>query len=60
MSGEGIRERQVSLWRALYNLKIWTSSLIKGLKTGIFVAAIELILLFNREAWTITAAHTNA
>ncbi len=54
-----IKERKVSAWRALHNLKnIWTSNLSRVLKTWIFVAAIETILLYSCEAWTLTARLT--
>ena len=34
--------------------------LTRGLKTRIFVAAIETILLYSCEAWTLTAALTKS
>ncbi len=50
-----IMERKASAWRALNDLKkIWISSLPKGLKTWIFVAAIDAVLLYSCEAWTLT------
>ncbi len=56
-----IKERKASAWRALNNLrKIWTSNLSSGLKTRIFIAAIETILLYSCEAWTLTAALTKS
>ena len=40
----GIKEGKESAWRALNILKkIWTSNLSRGLKTHIFVTAIETL-----------------
>ncbi len=53
------KERKASACRALNNLrKIWTSNLSRALKTRIFIAAIETILLYSCEAWTRTTALT--
>lgn len=42
-------------WEALnYTRKIWTSNLSRGLKKRIFVAAIEAILLYGCETWTLS------
>ena len=56
-----IKEKKASAWRALNSLrKIWTSNLSRELKTRIFVAAIETILLYSCEAWTLPAALTKS
>ena len=57
----GIRERKASAWRALNNLRmIWTSNLPRVLKTQLFLAAIETILLYSCEAWSLTTALTKS
>ena len=54
-----LKERKALARRALNNLKkIWTSNLSRELKTRIFVAAIETILLCSCEA--LTAALTKS
>ena len=34
--------------------KIWISQLSDGLKTGLFRATIELVLLYGSTSWTLT------
>ena len=46
---------------ALHDMKkIWTSQLPKGLKLRFFHAAIETILLYGCESWTLTKALTKS
>ena len=40
--------------------KIWTSQLPKGLKLRFFHAAIETILLYGCESWTLNKAMTKS
>ena len=56
-----IRERKALAWRALNRMnKIWDSNFSKSLKTRMFIASIETILLYGSETWTLTAALTKS
>jgi hypothetical protein len=51
-----IRVRKAHAWRALHDLKnISHSAMPDDLKSAIFMASVESILLYGSEAWTLTA-----
>lgn len=56
-----INIRKGQAWRALNRLtKIWKSELPTTSKVKLFVAAVESVLLYGSEAWTLTKAMEKA
>ena len=53
-SEKDIKVRKVLVWRAMNDMKIWKSNLTRGLKKSIFIAAMESILTYGCETWTLT------
>ena len=54
-----INVRKAPEWKACHNLrKIWTSKIRKNLKTRLFVATIEAVLLYGVETRTLTKSLT--
>ncbi len=54
-----IKVRKALAWEILHDMKtIWRSNLSKILKLRYFTAAIETILLYGSETWTLTAYRT--
>ena len=52
-----IRIRKAHAWRTLHDLKnIWHSAMPGDLKTAIFMASVESILLYGSEAWTLNCS----
>ena len=50
-----IRIRKAQAWQALNRMRnIWESRMSRGLKIRFFLAAIESILLYGCESWTVT------
>ena len=50
-----IKIRKAQAWQALNKMNcIWNSNMRKEIKVGFFVAAIESILLYGCESWTVT------
>ena len=47
--------RKALAWAACYKLsKIWSSNIRRNIKERLFLSAIEPILLYGAEAWTVT------
>ena len=60
-SENDIRVRKSLAWKAMHGMKkIWKSSLSRKLKIRFFTAAVETILLYGCEAWTLTRALSKA
>jgi hypothetical protein len=58
---QDIRIRKAIAWKALHKMKkLWKSSLSRKLKIRFFIAAVETILLYGCEAWTLTKALSKA
>lgn len=56
-SEKDIKIRKAQAWKALNGMqKIWTSNMSRKLKTRLFIATIESILLYGCESWTLTEA----
>ena len=54
-SEKDIKVRKVLAWRAMNDMKkIWKLNLTRGLIKRIFTAAIESILMYGCEKWTLT------
>ena len=54
-----INVRKALVWKACHNLrKIRTSKIRQNLKTRLFVATFEAVLLYGAETWTLTKALT--
>ena len=50
-----IKTRKAQAWQALNKMtNIWESGMSRGLKIRFFLAAIESILLYGCESWTVT------
>ena len=50
-----VNVRKAKAWGALHRLNsIWKSNLSKSLKTRLFIAACESVLLYGSETWTLT------
>ena len=49
-----IKVRKAQAWTACYQLrKIWKSNISRSLKLNLFTAAVESVLLYGCEAWTL-------
>ena len=58
---QDIRIRKSLAWKALHGMKkIWKSTLSKRLKARFFIGAVETILLYGCEAWTLTRTLSKA
>ena len=56
-----IKTRKALAWKALHDMKgIWKRQLLKKLKLRFFHAAIETILLYGCEAWSLAKAMTKS
>ena len=50
-----IKVRKALAWSACHKLrKIWSSTLSKRITIILFIAAVESVLLYGAETWTIT------
>ena len=51
--------RKALAWSACHKLrKMWSSKLSRGVKTRLFLATVESVLLYGAETWTLTKALT--
>ena len=56
-SDKDISVRKALAWNACHKLrKIWTSKISKKIKTRLFIATVESVLLYGAETWTLTKA----
>ena len=54
-SEEDMKIRIALAWLACHKLsRIWRSNLKKRLKTRLFIATVESVLLYNANTWTLT------
>ncbi|CAH1266644.1 Hypp3470 [Branchiostoma lanceolatum] len=54
-TSKDINSRKATAWRACKELeKIWKSDLPRKLKIRLFLSTVESVLLYGREAWTVT------
>ena len=50
-----VKIRKAEAWRALNKLnKIWKSNLSRGIKISLLSSAVESVLLYGSETWTLT------
>ncbi len=50
-----IKIRKAEAWRALNKLnKIWKSNLSRGIKISLLSSAVESVLLYGSDTWTLT------
>ena len=56
-SERDIKTRKALAWKALNNMKrVWKSNVSNELKTRLFIATVESVLLYGCESWTFTSA----
>ena len=52
---DDIKVRKALAWTVCHKLrKVWTSSLKRSIKVGLFIATVESVLLYNSNTWTLT------
>ena len=50
-----LKYRKALVWNACHKLrKLWTSKILKAIKTRLFVSTVECVLLYISETWTLT------
>ena len=56
-SERDIKTRKALAWKALNSMKrVWKSNVSNELKTRLFIATVESVLLYGCESWTFTSA----
>ena len=56
-SERDIKTRKAIAWKALNSMKrVWKSNVSNELKTRLFIATVESVLLYGCESWTFTSA----
>ena len=56
-SERDIKTRRALAWKALNSMKrVWKSNVSNELKTRLFIATVESVLLYGCESWTFTSA----
>ena len=59
-SKKDFNTRRARAWDIAHKLKpVWTSRMPRKTKVGVLTAAVESVLMYGSEAWTLTKALTN-
>ena len=52
---DDMKVRKALAWTVCHKLrKVWTSSIKRSIKVGLFIATVKSVLLYNSNTWTLT------